>query len=283
MRQNLARACPCLPGERSRRPRRRGRCLRSSPRGLRQGIRRVQRCMPTPPRCSMPKKPDIVSICTWPPLHADLTELAFAKGVKAVWCEKPMSVSISPKPTAWSMPPTPPAACSSSTTSAATCSGLQPGARPDPRRRDRRSRPDHRHLRRRCPDRRHPPDRHDALSQWRQPGDRRLRRDRHDPEGDVNPGRHGHRRVQPEPHAVRAPCRDQLDGDPASSRTAFAGIWKWAASRAAGYQRFIIDGTEGRIEVSGDQAFDDGSHVKVRRRQDGPQESAADHPIAHQR
>ena len=40
------------------------------------------------------ERPDIVSICTWPPLHADLTELAFAKGVKAVWCEKPMAVHL---------------------------------------------------------------------------------------------------------------------------------------------------------------------------------------------
>ena len=37
-------------------------------------------------------KPDLVSICTWPPLHADLTKLAFDSGVKAVWCEKPMAV-----------------------------------------------------------------------------------------------------------------------------------------------------------------------------------------------
>ena len=37
-------------------------------------------------------KPDLVSICTWPPLHAELTKLAFDSGVKAVWCEKPMAV-----------------------------------------------------------------------------------------------------------------------------------------------------------------------------------------------
>jgi predicted dehydrogenase len=39
--------------------------------------------------------PDIVSVCTWPPLHAELTELAFANGVKAVWSEKPMAVHLS--------------------------------------------------------------------------------------------------------------------------------------------------------------------------------------------
>ena len=40
------------------------------------------------------ERPDIVSICTWPPLHAELTELAFANGVRAVWCEKPMAVHL---------------------------------------------------------------------------------------------------------------------------------------------------------------------------------------------
>jgi predicted dehydrogenase len=32
-----------------------------------------------------------------------------------------------------------------------------------------------------------------------------------------------------------------------------------------GYQRFIIDGTEGRIELSGDQPYEDGSRIRVRR------------------
>jgi UDP-N-acetyl-2-amino-2-deoxyglucuronate dehydrogenase len=40
------------------------------------------------------ERPDIVSICTWPPLHADLAVAAFAAGVKAVWCEKPMTVDL---------------------------------------------------------------------------------------------------------------------------------------------------------------------------------------------
>lgn len=38
--------------------------------------------------------PDLVSICTWPPLHADLTVAAFEAGAKAVWCEKPMAVNL---------------------------------------------------------------------------------------------------------------------------------------------------------------------------------------------
>ena len=40
------------------------------------------------------ERPDLVSICTWPPLHAELTELAFANGVSGVWCEKPMAVHL---------------------------------------------------------------------------------------------------------------------------------------------------------------------------------------------
>jgi predicted dehydrogenase len=37
-------------------------------------------------------KPDLVSVCTWPPLHYDLVKLALDHGVKGVWCEKPMTV-----------------------------------------------------------------------------------------------------------------------------------------------------------------------------------------------
>lgn len=40
------------------------------------------------------EKPDIVSICTWPPLHADPTVLACESGVKAILCEKPMAVDL---------------------------------------------------------------------------------------------------------------------------------------------------------------------------------------------
>lgn len=41
------------------------------------------------------QRPELVSICTWPPLHAELTEAAFAAGAKGVWCEKPMAVHLS--------------------------------------------------------------------------------------------------------------------------------------------------------------------------------------------
>lgn len=40
------------------------------------------------------EKPDIVSICTWPPLRPEMTELACARGVKAIVAEKPMAVDL---------------------------------------------------------------------------------------------------------------------------------------------------------------------------------------------
>src|SRR5438552_772486 len=40
------------------------------------------------------ERPDIVSICTWPPLRPEMTELACAAGVKAIVAEKPMAVDL---------------------------------------------------------------------------------------------------------------------------------------------------------------------------------------------
>jgi predicted dehydrogenase len=40
------------------------------------------------------ERPDVVSICTWPPLRPELTELACAAGVKAIVAEKPMAVDL---------------------------------------------------------------------------------------------------------------------------------------------------------------------------------------------
>ncbi|RIK40207.1 MAG: gfo/Idh/MocA family oxidoreductase [Chloroflexi bacterium] len=37
---------------------------------------------------------DIVSICTWPPLHAEMVCAAAEAGVKAIICEKPMAVNL---------------------------------------------------------------------------------------------------------------------------------------------------------------------------------------------
>ncbi|HEV8638100.1 MAG TPA: Gfo/Idh/MocA family oxidoreductase [Chloroflexota bacterium] len=40
------------------------------------------------------EKPDLVSICTWPPYHADLTIAACDAGARAVLCEKPIAVHL---------------------------------------------------------------------------------------------------------------------------------------------------------------------------------------------
>jgi predicted dehydrogenase len=39
------------------------------------------------------EKPDIVSICVWPHLHAEMTIAAAEAGVKAIHCEKPMALT----------------------------------------------------------------------------------------------------------------------------------------------------------------------------------------------
>jgi len=41
------------------------------------------------------EKPDIVSICTWPPLHVEMVEESVKAKVKGIVCEKPMSVDLS--------------------------------------------------------------------------------------------------------------------------------------------------------------------------------------------
>jgi len=40
------------------------------------------------------EKLDIVSVCTWPPLHCKITESAAEKGVRGVICEKPMAMNL---------------------------------------------------------------------------------------------------------------------------------------------------------------------------------------------
>ncbi len=37
------------------------------------------------------ERPDIVSVCTWLPVHGEVTVAAAARGAKAIWCEKPMA------------------------------------------------------------------------------------------------------------------------------------------------------------------------------------------------
>jgi predicted dehydrogenase len=40
------------------------------------------------------ERPDVVSLCVWPPLRCEMAELACAAGVKGIWAEKPMAVSL---------------------------------------------------------------------------------------------------------------------------------------------------------------------------------------------
>ena len=40
------------------------------------------------------ERPDIVSICIWPPLRPELTELVCAHGVRGIVAEKPMAVDL---------------------------------------------------------------------------------------------------------------------------------------------------------------------------------------------
>ena len=37
---------------------------------------------------------DIISICTWPPLHCEMTVAAAESGVQAILCEKPMALNL---------------------------------------------------------------------------------------------------------------------------------------------------------------------------------------------
>ncbi|MEZ4861035.1 MAG: Gfo/Idh/MocA family oxidoreductase [Caldilineaceae bacterium] len=41
------------------------------------------------------ERPDIVSVCSWDPMHAEMTIAAAARRPKAILCEKPMAVSLS--------------------------------------------------------------------------------------------------------------------------------------------------------------------------------------------
>jgi predicted dehydrogenase len=40
------------------------------------------------------EKPDLVSICTWPPLHPEMVEAACQAGARGILCEKPMAVDL---------------------------------------------------------------------------------------------------------------------------------------------------------------------------------------------
>ena len=45
-------------------------------------------------KCWNAESLDIVSICTWPPLHCEMVVAAAESGVKAILCEKPMALNL---------------------------------------------------------------------------------------------------------------------------------------------------------------------------------------------
>jgi len=40
------------------------------------------------------ERPDLVSVCTWPPLHREMVIAAARAGARGIWCEKPMTLSL---------------------------------------------------------------------------------------------------------------------------------------------------------------------------------------------
>ncbi len=40
------------------------------------------------------ERPEVLSICTWPPLHPEMVEAACTAGVKGIVCEKPAAVDL---------------------------------------------------------------------------------------------------------------------------------------------------------------------------------------------
>ena len=76
-------------------------------------------------------KPDIVSICTWPHLHADMVVACAEAGIRAVHCEKPMAPTFGE---ARRMRASAPERSSPSTTSGASRSRTTPTPRTPPSR-----------------------------------------------------------------------------------------------------------------------------------------------------
>jgi UDP-N-acetyl-2-amino-2-deoxyglucuronate dehydrogenase len=209
------------------------------------------------------ERPDLVSICTWPPLHADETEAAFAAGARVVWCEKPMAVHL--------------ADADRMLAAAAAVDGLVVVN----------------HQRRFVESYRQARDLLDAgaIGQVTQitgicAGDtltdgthlidmtRFLNHDvpiesvfgaiEMSPKGNVNPDGMGtiefnqtRRRYG---HHVETGALGLLLFE--NGVRAHLEMGKLARP---GYQRFFVDGTEGRIELSGDSPFDDGSRLRIRR------------------
>jgi len=215
------------------------------------------------------EQPDIVSICTWPPLHAELTNLAIKQGVKAIWCEKPMAVH---------------PAEARAMVDAADAAGVVLVI--NHQRRFGRAYNEARSLIAAgeigkitqitgiCGG--------DALTDGTHLIDmtRYLNNDvpvtrvfgaiEMSPMGDINPDGMGtiefNQTRKRYGHHVESGALAILYFE-----NGVRGHLEMGNLARGGYQRFLIDGTRGRIEISGDQLFADGSQVRVRR-QDGEME-----------
>lgn len=210
------------------------------------------------------ERPDFVSICTWPGLHADLTAAAFAAGVRAVWCEKPMATHL---------------ADADRMVEAAEASGGVLVIN---------------HQRRFVESYMQARQLLDAgaIGQVTQitgicAGDtltdgthlidmtRYLNDDapvtsvfgaiEMSPKGDVNPEGMG----TVEFNQTRKRYGHHVESGALGLLCFANGVrahLEMGVLARGGYQRFYLDGTEGRIELSGDRPFDDGSRLRVRRR-----------------
>jgi predicted dehydrogenase len=210
------------------------------------------------------EKPDLVSVCTWPPLHADLTIAAFAAGAKAVWCEKPMAVHM---------------ADVDRMVDAARDAGAVLVINHQRRYFDRFNRArdladagaigEVTQITGICGG--------DTLTDGTHLIDmtRYLNHDtpitkvfgaiEMSPMGDVNPNGMG----TIEFNTTRLRYGHHIETGALGVlffENGVRGHLEIGSLSRGGYQRFTIDGTDGRIEISGDAAFDDGSNLKILRR-----------------
>ncbi len=216
------------------------------------------------------EKPDLVSVCTWPPLHADLTELAFGSGARGVWCEKPMSVHLSEADRM--------VAAGKAAGGVLVINHQRRYVDPFNQARDLIAEGAIGELVQItgiCAG--------DALTDGTHLIDMTRYLNRDDPisavfggidmspRGDVNPDGMG----TIEFNETRKRYGHHVESGSMAIlffENGVRGHLEMGTLARGGYQRFLIDGTEGRIEISGDQPWLDGSRLKIRR-QDGPMEN----------
>ncbi|HEY7030831.1 MAG TPA: Gfo/Idh/MocA family oxidoreductase [Thermomicrobiales bacterium] len=210
------------------------------------------------------ERPDFVSICTWPPLHADQTEAAFAAGVRVVWAEKPMAVHL--------------ADADRMLSAAAAAGGFIVVNH------QRRFVESYRQARQLLDDGAIGQVTHitgicagDTLTDGTHLIDmtRFLNHDapiasvfgaiEMSPKGDVSPDGMGTIEFNQTRRRYGHHVESGALGLLLFENGVRANLEMGKLARP-GYQRFLIDGTEGRIELSGDRPFDDGTRLRIRRR-----------------